>query len=339
MDATGELWRRLARPFELSVVADMLLGLRADVVEAYGAIRLCLSPETDELLRSMPSLSRSLTTSVGGHPVRSRGQIRGPVMWAETLSARAASFGDEDLFICSAPQREYDTPANRALLHALVRIAAARTTLDRTPASWRDDPRVREARAVARRAHDWTEHPSLSRVGRAAPSARELKRVRGGKAGVRYGPALSVLRTAAESLGPDDLVTLADERTRRQHQLLVMFIHELEARGMTVPAIRVEGAAVLAGPITFVHRRHRAAAGGLHGIVVGHVLVHAFDDEPRESSGTRIDRRTTVVVRGPQDVRLVVDQAVRLAREAVEGATAASRVPARARDLVPGPID
>ena len=322
-DATAGIWRRLARPFTLTEVVDALMGIRPAVVEALGAVKLCSSPEATALLAAMPTLSRSLSTAVGSQAMRSRGEIRGPVLWSETMSARASSLGDENLFVCAAPQREYDTPANRALVQALHRLAAAGPALDRAPTGWRDDPRVHHARLVSRAAHNWVEHPSLSRVSAERLDARDLKRVRGGKSRARYMPALALAEVAAEPLGPGDLVALCDRRTRLQHWVLLAIVHELEARGLVVPPFRVEGAALLAGPITYVHARHRMGEEHLHGILVGHVLVDvaawrgapAGDDRAEDELRVRGAGRTVAVIRTYRDVQAAVDQAVRSARD------------------------
>jgi hypothetical protein len=332
-DATAGIWRRLARPFVLTEVVDVLMGLRPEVVEAFGAVKVCSSDRAGALLAAMPALSRSLATSVGSQAIRSRGEVRGPVLWSETMSARASSFGDEDLFVCAAPQREYDTPANRALVQALRTLAGAIVALDRAPVAWRDDPRVVQARQLARNARTWADHPSLSRVGLERVGPRDLKRVRGGKSGARYAPALALLEVAAEPLGPADLVALCDRRTRLQHWVLLAIIHELENRGLKLPPLRVEGAALLAGPVTYVHARHRMGEERLHGILLGQVLIDvahpaaplSAGEGPEDELARRAGGRELAVIRSYKDVRDAVDRAVRTARELVSVAGDASR--------------
>jgi hypothetical protein len=333
-DATAALWRRLDRPFDLPGMVDVLMGLRPEVTDALAAVKLCVSSQASDLLAAMPNLSRSLATSVNSHAIRSRGEIRGPVLWSETMSARASSFGDEDLFVCTAPQRDYDVPANRALVQALRTLTTAGHAIERAPQRWRGDERVDAARAVARRAHKWVEHPSLSRVTRERVHARDLKRVRGGKSAARYAPALAVLDVAAEPLGPVDLVTLCDRRTRLQHWVLLAVVQELEQRGLAVPPFRAEGAALLAGPVSYVHARHRMGAERLHGILLGHVLIDvayppARPVERGSSSAGHLDveeelvargnGRTVAVIRSYRDVQAVVDVAIKAARDVLAG--------------------
>ncbi len=316
------------------------MGLRPTEVEALGAVRICSSPEATELLASMGALSRSLTTSINSQAVRSRGEVRGPVLWSETISARASSFGDEDLFVCSAPQRDYDTPANRALVQALRVLGKSAAALDRAPVGWREDQRVKAAHAAARAAHHWVEHPSLAGVSRDRVDARDIKRVRGGKAAARYAPALALLDMAAEPLGPAELVGLCDRRTRLQHWVLLAVTQELEARGLALPPFRVEGGGILAGPITYVHPSRRMGDHQLHGILVGQVLVDVADPgrtqfdgghrsaedpddyEAHRELAARANGRSVSVIRSYRDVQLAVDLAVRSAREVVRGARA-----------------
>ena len=327
-DATAGIWRRLDRPFELTSVAEALMGLRPAVVEALGAVRVCSSPEATALLASMAGLSRSLGTSVNSQAIRSRGEVRGPVLWSETMSARASSFGDEDLFVCSSPQRDYDTPANRALVQALRVLGRSAAALDRAPATWRDDERLQAAHRAARAAHHWIDHPSLARVSRDRIDARDLKRVRGGKSATRYAPALALLDLAAEPLGPAELVGLCDRRTRLQHWVLLAVTHELEKRGLALPPFRVEGAGLLAGPLTYVHPSRRMSDKQLHGILIGHVLIDIADPPgPTDDDDRRADRELTArgagrpvtLIRTYRDVENAVDLAVRSARDTLRG--------------------
>lgn len=297
---TDELWRRAARPVDVPIVAEALFGLPPEVVDATCAVKVCIGAEAAAVLAALPALSRALTTSVSCATTRARGEIRGPVSWSETMAARASSFGAEDLYICSVPQRDYDTPANRALVQALQTLAQATARLDRAPTAWRGDPRLRRARAVSRAARDWLEHPTLAKVSRGRVSRREMERVRSGKAAARYASVLALLEVAAEPLGPAQLLPLADRRTRADHALLVALVHELEGRGMVIPPWRPEGRAVLAGPITYVNHRHRRR-DGRQGVFLGTTRIETWDS-------------TTAGDTTPSDVAAMVDRAVRAAR-------------------------
>ena len=47
-----------------------------------------------------PARSGRLATAITDAHERCRGELRGPVLWSETLSARASTFGDENLYVC-----------------------------------------------------------------------------------------------------------------------------------------------------------------------------------------------------------------------------------------------
>jgi hypothetical protein len=320
--ATDELWRRIARPFVLSEALDALIGLPADEAGLLAAMRLCESPEVAGLMHDMPVLLRSLSTSVSRQAVRSRGEIRGPVLWSETISARAASFGDPDLFVCTTPQRDYDTPENRALVQALAAIAAAGQAIDRILGTDHDLDRIRAARQVARTARHLLDHPALAGVPRDRLSGRAVRRAKGGKSGARYRAALTVLERAADPVRADDVTSSRDRRTGRQHEMLVAVIHELERRGLHLPEMRVEEGALLGGPITYLHPRR--GGRGLHGILVGDVLLDVPehpDAIDRGGEQRRLEQRSggrrAMVVFDPAEVPAVVDAAVRSARERV----------------------
>ena len=149
-------------------------------------------------------------------------------------------------------------------------------------------------------------------------TTREIKRVRAGKAAARYAPALALLEVAAEPLGPAELLQLCDRRTRLQHWVLRAVTHELESRGMVMPPFRVEGHALLSGPLTYVHDRHPVGEERLRGILVGTVLVDVAErDRPHGEPRTGPGGRTLVGVRGIDDVERAVDLAVLQARNAV----------------------
>jgi hypothetical protein len=323
-DPTADLWRRLGRPFRLAETVDALFGLAPDVVGQLAGTVLCTSPEAVDLLHQLPTLVRALTTSVQASPIRSRGEIRGPVLWSETISARAASFGDPDLFVCTTPQRDYDTAENRVLVRALTMLADGGRAVERIGVAEYDDANLRAARANGRAARLFLDHPALARVTRDRVRPRTLKRVRGSKSAPRYHAALALLERAAEPLEVEQLLPYCDRRTGLQHAVLRAVIEDLEHRGMRIPPLRVEAGALLAGPITYIHPRRLGARDRLHGIVVGDVLI----DVPERARETNRDRaaaalaarshsRLAVLVLDPAEVPAAVDLAVRDARERV----------------------
>ena len=144
---------------------------------------------------------RSLATSLQTQTERCIGNLRGPVLWSETMSARASSFGDEGLFVCKTPSRAYDIDENRVLVAALLidpRLglhAPSTTTSERSTIRSCGRPRRN-----GNEANRFVEHPSLARVTRERPNARAVKRTRSGKHRKSYHPALDMLERFANPL-------------------------------------------------------------------------------------------------------------------------------------------
>jgi hypothetical protein len=319
--ATDELWSRLARPFVLVEVVDALLGLSTDVVQQLSGVVVATCDEAGALLEEAPKLVRSLTTSVATVAIRTRGEVRGPVLWSETISARAATSGDSDLFVCKAPQRDYDTAENQVLVWSLAAIVEAGTAVESVDADDYDDHSLRLARARARAAKRYLDHPALGRVSRGEIKERTLKRAKGGKRGHRYASAFAMLQRAVEPLSAADVLPFCDRRTRLQHEVLVAVLAELERRGLTLPALRVESGILLAGPVSYIHPRRLRTRAHLHGILLGNTVI----DVPERFRGTsraqaeaslaaRVGDRQSVLVVDASEVPEAVDQAILSAR-------------------------
>src|SRR3712207_2006521 len=118
--ATADLWRRLDPATDPADAVAVLLGLPVRQARARIDTLVATSPEAEALLGGMDTTIRSLAISTVQKAEQCRGEIRGPVLWSETGAARAASGGDEGLFVCVLPERAYDTPENRVLVSALL---------------------------------------------------------------------------------------------------------------------------------------------------------------------------------------------------------------------------
>ena len=322
LEATAELWSRLARPFDTAHTVDALLGLSTDVVEQLVGVLIATCDEAETLLHDMPRTLRTLKTSVGSNNERCVGELRGAIQWSETLAAQASSLGNRDVYVCASTRRAYDIDENQVLVGALRAIARAGTGIESVGEDSYEDEGLRRARHNAKVARRYLDHRTLEAVrldGR--PSPRAIKRTRSGKTSAAYRPALDMLERVNEPLSLAELSPYCDQRTRVQHGVLVSIIAELEARGMRVPAPRAEGGSLFAGPVEFVHPRRRGDRSRLHGILIGNVLV----DVPER---VRVrDRRTTelelearahgrriVAIVEPDDVVRAVDVAVLAAR-------------------------
>lgn len=319
-DPLNEVWARLARPFEVNATAGAVVGLPPLVVAQVVGLVVATSPEAERLLDRFPVTVRGLATSVHTHPERCIGSLRGPVLWSETISARGASFGDPDVFVCESPSRAYDVDANQVLVAALGAVYdSARRAGEGDEGIEPEDARLRRARHNGFRAGRFLHHPSLQAVTRGRPSRRAVQHTRSRRRR-NYEPALGVLALLSEPLGPDDLRPWCDERTRAQLRVLVGVVARLEAAGGALPPFRAERGGLYAGPVRFFHPRATTDPGALSGIVVGSVLVDVPDrlhDPNRARALAALDARAggrpAVVAMDEDDLDRAVELAITLA--------------------------
>jgi hypothetical protein len=311
---SGLLLRWLARPYDPERTTAALLGLAPRVTRQLLATILAISDEAEGLLGAMPEVLRSLMIATTDRPTRCVGEIRGPILWGETVAARAASAGDPGLFVCATTTRSYDTDQNRVLAGALEivartgRLAGAGIGLDMGAGDVA--PRARHNGRAASR---FLEHPALNQVKATRPTGRELKRVRAGSRRRTYGPALALLRRAAEPLGPALLHAFADARTRAQHDLLAAVLLQVESTTGRAPTLTSEGAALTSGPVRFRHPGSACSVSSAAGITIEDVWIDVPDpldsDPPRlpPSQGLLTAARDkAVLARAADDVQRAV---------------------------------
>lgn len=261
--ATGlqRLWRRLALPVDPVAAGDVLVGLQPSNARQLLAVALAASPEADELLENLPKVLRSLSVSTTSHPVRCEGELRGPVLWSETMAARSASPGAGGVYICASPVKAYDTDENRILVAALLRILRAARAAE-SPDEARHAPRTDELRRarhngeLTRRA---LEHRSLQAVSRVPPSGRMMKKARTGTKASVFRTAVSLLNRSWAEVGADDLAPFVDEPTRIEHLLAADVVDVLDARDRLRERLRIEDGMLVGGPFAYRHP-HREAA-------------------------------------------------------------------------------
>ncbi len=320
-DPLLEIWTRLSKPFEVVRTVSALIGLpTAEVAQAVGS-DVANSVEAEALMTAMPHTLRSLATSLQTQTELCVGSIRGPVLWSETISARASSFGDEGLFVCKTPSRAYDIDENRVLVAALNAVREAAQVAEHNNQHALDDPMIRAARRRGLEANRYLEHPSLASVSRERPKPRALKRTRSGKHRKSYHPAIAMLERAASPLDLETVRALCDERTRAQHLVLIGLIRRLESHGKTqLPPFRVERGALFSGPVQYYHSRRLGDRTAMSGIVIGQLLVDVperLHDPNREwaeaSLAARAGNRRTMVVMTTDDLDVAVNRAIELA--------------------------
>lgn len=241
---------RLARPYDPVRAVGALLGLPEAMARRLVGAMVATSDEVEDLLDVMPRVMRSLAIAHSDTPVRCAGEIRGPVLWGETIGARAAVAGDPGIVVCAAPERAYDTAENRVLVEALTRIVDAGHAADTHDPG---DALVSRARHNAHRARRHLDHHALAAIDR-RPDRRALLRTRTGNKRAVYAPALAVLGRSEAPLGDGHLAALADDGTAHLLELLGALLDAADAAGTTLQ-LRVRDHALVAGALRYVHPR------------------------------------------------------------------------------------
>jgi hypothetical protein len=279
---TARLWRQLVAPIDPAAAAEALLGLPHATARHLLAVAMATSPEADELVDGILVILRSLAVSTATRPIRCEGEIRGPVLWSETMAARSASPGAGGVYICSSPSRAYDTDENRVLVAALTRLyrAANAATLEITgpiqpPAA--DVHRARHNGDLVRRA---LEHRSLQAVTRIRPTGRMVQKARTGSKAAVFRTAVALLKRSWAETGADDLDPYLDDATRADHALAAEVVDRLHATGALTGRLAVAGGVVSGGPFTYRHPASPAVTEHRHppGVEVDGRTVTTLDE-------------------------------------------------------------
>jgi hypothetical protein len=320
--ALTDIWRRLARPFEPVPTLAGIVGLPLNAVAQLVGTVLATSGEAEHLLDHFPTTIRSLATSMEISSERCYGSLRGPVLWSETNSARAATAGNPNLFVCMTPSRAYDIDENRILVYALGLVRdAGRAALESIPGRSYDDPHLREAKRNHTDAGRFLEHPSLRSVTRGRPKHRAFKRTRSSRSKKAYDPALRLIERASDPVTPADLSPYVDRRTGAQHRLLMALVHKLESHGARLPDFRVEQGALFSGPLQYYHPRGVGHTHRVSGIVLGQLLID-LPDRLHERNRARAEAalearsggRPSAVIMDESDIDRALRTAITLAR-------------------------
>lgn len=265
---TEAVLARLTRPYDPARVTAALLGLPPRAARQLVGAVLATCDEAEDLLEAMPRIVRSLSIATHDQPQRCFGELRGPVLWSETMSARSASAGDPGLFVCSTTSKAYDTDENRVLKSALATIE--RAGHDATHGlDLHGDEVLQRARQNEHRARHLLEHRTLSAVPITRISGRSLRRTRGGSRRNTYRPAVVVLHRAGDPLEAIHLASYAPRATLADHDLLAVALRALDAGTDTRSALRTSHGGLVAGPIRYEH---------LTGVTIGGVVMTAPEE-------------------------------------------------------------
>jgi hypothetical protein len=288
------VWDRLNRPLDDVQATRALLGFDEASARHVLARLLLASDEAREVLESTAHVIRVLRNEQGTL-VRSEPSIRGPVLWTETVSLRAASGFQNDLYVCAMPVRNYDIAENRALAAALGELRRAGRLLDGVKAG-PPDAHQELLRGRARRAAQLGSHPRLHGVPTRRPQSRDLTRIRNGQARGLYGAAVALLERVAEGPRLEDLSPFVDRANAAHHELLRTVVGEVERSGRAVAPFRTWRGQLYSGHIRYLPPRERSG-GAVSGVVLDDVVL-TLSERSEPAAGHR-----RVVVRQPADVR------------------------------------
>lgn len=315
-EATVALWDRLVRPMDPAGAVEALTGMAPHRARSVVGVALAVSAEAEDLLDRLPEIVRSLSIATISRPIRTTGDVRGTILWAETIAARAASPGAHNALVCASPVKAYDTAENQVLAHALKRLRDAARDGDPGPGVGEGDSpadeKVRHMRRAGALAGRYLEHRTLLSVSRDRPTGRDLRKARTGTKSRSYAEAVAVLERAAEPVSGAAVAGLCDDHTRRLHGLVIYLLDGLARAGVRT-VCRVERGTVSAAPVRFLSR-HRAGPDGLYGVLVGDVLVDVAvaGSDPgvtQAALSARAHGHPTVVVRNAGDITRAIELA------------------------------
>jgi hypothetical protein len=250
---TAELWRRRTRLSPAIGSATALLGIDPITLGDATAISLAASQEAVDLLDGMELRLRTLKSTVTTTAERCVYSVRGPILWSETITARANALGNEDVFVCMATARSFDTVENQILVAALEAIARAGRAL-KGPTGERVAPaEVGHIVAVAQEAARWRANPRLVDIRPRRLSGRALARMRGGHRMARLAPVLAVRNRVMEPFNPDDVDGLADEPTRAYHGFVLQVLEAVCGAAGHSGSLTFSDGGLWAGQLSFRH--------------------------------------------------------------------------------------
>jgi hypothetical protein len=310
----ADLWSRLIQPFDAAEAIDTLAGpVPGAARQLVGGI-IATSDEAERLLADMPEAIRSLAISTTVKAERCLGQVRGPILWSETVAAQASAAGDMGILVCALPSKAYDTPQNRVLVAALTAVLHGAHAVDGAPAGVLSEHLVHAARRNGSRAGHYLEHRALAGIEARPPSGRTLHRTRSGNRRRTYQKAVAMLARASMPLDAatveESLAPLLDGRTVAEHRVVAGLLQRAEARGHQPIGLRVSRGTVQGGPLLYRHHRPAFANRTPAGIFIGPVRVEPARAEAGYEPGpTALETASVVVVRGESDL----DRALELA--------------------------
>lgn len=283
-----------------------LTGIAPQTLRAVGVLDLAASDLAGKMLQRAASPSGVLTTTIGLRSERCIHSVRGPIQWAETLTARANALGNDDVYVCATSGRSYDTAENRLIVRCLESIAEARRVIDSDVARMLPLASVELVRERIEVARELLGSGPFDAVTRRRPAPAEENRLRGGRRAVHLRAFLDFRRQ--QVAGPDVglVAQLVDESTLRLLTYVAEVLEHLGSVGYRVERFRTVDGALISGRTIF---RHPASPGvPLPGLTFAGIpiLPPAKAVSGAQWAGELPERGITIASRA--DARRLIDQ-------------------------------
>ncbi len=273
--ATAQLWDRRDRRVPAVAAAAALTGVKGAVLRDAAKVSFAASVECESILSGMDTRVRALPMELGTELERCVHEVRGPVMWSETITARANAFGDEDVFVCNTVRKGYDGAENRLLVWLLSEAAHAFRAVRGPLGEFMSAGDCRRIEEIAITARKWRLSPRLAGVSPNRPSAREISHMRAGRHAYQVEPLLTGRRRLVQPFVASDIEDLTDQATTALHVgVLEIFEQVAEALG-TEMVVGFANGALRCGPVSFRHPSASSSAPA--GLSVQGVLVDDLD--------------------------------------------------------------
>lgn len=253
--ATARLWRRRDRRIPAIAAAAAMTGLAPADLRDASRVSLAASVEAERLLDTMDARVRALPLTLVDSLERCVNSVRGPVVWSETITARANALGNDDVFVCTTARRSFDCAANRMLVAVLTEIAGASRALRGPVGRFLSPADAEHIEAVALRARQWRHHSRLEGVAPREPKVRELARLHHGRHHEALSPVFEARRRVLQPFEEPDIEGLTDARTAAMHVGVLEVFDEAAQRLGLDPVITFGDGALWAGPLAFRHPR------------------------------------------------------------------------------------
>src|SRR3954470_20404347 len=88
----------------------ILCGVPPQITDDVVLVSAARSRPAARLVARTPTILRTLAHQTTTHSERCVGPVRGPIQWAETITAWSSGVGVDDVFICVSPRRDFDVP-------------------------------------------------------------------------------------------------------------------------------------------------------------------------------------------------------------------------------------